>query len=547
MIQQLRDKGSAGPAADLARQLLTIEPGNHHIHLALGGALQDARQFVEAIACYRTCIELAPRDAAGHAQLARCLLETGDLPGAVSSCKQALERAPDALGLHQMAGKAYERMARFHDAAVHYKAVADRTGHHADLEQLGHTLFMANDIDGARAAFENALSKGAPAGTTMVMLGRLETSRGRLDDALKHLTNALKTDPYEGYAQLQLADDLGDRIDVDRHIDLAQSALASGRLPANKHQGVIPLQFALARLHERKNDYDAAFNHFAAANTAILEDQPDDNDETARQVEDICSRYDANYVAALARHGSTSEQPVFVFGLPRSGTTLVEQILASHPLATGLGELEALSWMPQFVANGSPERIVEAAQNYLDCYPPAAVKAERVVDKSISTYLHAGLALSLFPNARLINCRRHPLDIAHSLYRMYFGPSNVPFANSFERIALRLRLYERMMEHWHRTFPGRILNIRYEQLVSDSRNIAESMVAHLGLDWDENCLAFHKGDSVIHTASLTQVRQPIYGNAVSKWQRYSRQFEPLAQEIADLVQAYETPEPDDMS
>ncbi|NNE23731.1 MAG: tetratricopeptide repeat protein, partial [Rhizobiales bacterium] len=131
MIQQLREKGSAGPAADLARQVLAIEPGNHHIHLALGGALQDGRKFDDAIACYLHCIKLAPQDATGHAQLARCLIETGDFPGAVASCERALKLAPDALGLHQMAGKAYERMARFGDAAGHYKAVADRTGYHA--------------------------------------------------------------------------------------------------------------------------------------------------------------------------------------------------------------------------------------------------------------------------------------------------------------------------------------------------------------------------------------------------------------------------------
>ena len=543
MIQQLREKGSAGPAADLARQLLAIEPGNHHIHLALGGALQDARRFDEAIACYHHCIKLIPHDATGHAQLARCLIETGDLPGAVTSCKQALKLAPDALGLHQMAGKAYERMARFGEAATHYKAVADRTGYHADLEQLGHTLFMANDIEGARAAFTSAIHKGAPRGTNTVMLGRLETSRGNLDEALKLLKDALKADPYEGYAHLQLADDLGGRIDVDRHIDLAQAALASGRLPANPHNGVIPLQFALAHLYERKKDYEAAFGHFQAANAAIVMGQPDDSNEAARQAEIIRRRYDADYVAGLARHGSSSEQPVFVFGLPRSGTTLVEQILASHPQAIGLGELEALSWIPEYVKEGRPERLAHAAQGYMASYPPAAQSAKRAVDKSISTYLHAGLALSLFPNARLINCRRHPLDIAHSLYRMYFGPTSVPFANSFERIEARFRLYEQMMSHWHRTFPGRILDIRYETLVADTQAVAESMVAHIGLDWDSACLSFHENDSIVQTASLTQVRQPVYASAVGKWQRYGRQFTPLATEIADLVQAYEAHSP----
>lgn len=540
LIGQMRGKGGSDEALALAQKLAAIEPGNPHILMALAGVLQDLRRFGEAIGIYQQCIAVVPRDAAAPAQMAVCLMETGDLPGTVDSCKEALKHAPDALGVHQLAGKAFERMARFREAAVHYKAVANKTGYHADYQQLGRTLFMANDIEGARAAFVTAIKAGAPKATTQVMLGRLETSRGNLDGAYAQLLEVLKSEPLEGYAHLQLADDFGDRINVDQHIALAMDALKSDQLPSDKHQAFIPLQFALANLHERNKDYDQAFAHFRTANETIVADQPDDHLIVSEQAEGICKTFSADHVRQLSAHGNASEQPVFVFGMPRSGTTLVEQILSSHPKAAGMGELEALSWMPPYLSKDDPERIKTASKCYLASFSREAHTAERVIDKSISTYLHAGLALSVFPNARLINCRRHPLDIAHSLYRMYFGPANVPFANSFGRIAARLRLYEHLMSHWHRTFPGRILDIRYEDLVSDPEQTSRRMVSHIGMDWDAACLAFHESKSIVQTASLTQVRQPIYATAVQKWRRYEHQFAALADDISDLVVRYET-------
>ena len=550
LIQQLRGNGRSDEAAGLAQQLVNIEPGNPNVLLALAGSLQDGRRFDEAVAAYQRCIKAAPTDAAAPAQMAVCLMELGDLPGVIQSCLNALRLAPGALGLHQLAGKAYERMAQFREAAGHYETIAGKTGYHADYEQLGHIRFLANDIEGARAAFLAAIEAGAPPATMMVMLGRLETSRGHLEDGYKQLQSALETDPMDGYAHLQLADDFGSRIDVDRHIKLAEKALNSGQLPADQHRAYIPLQFALAQLHERNSNYDQAFAHFKQANDAIIEEQPDDHLNVAAQIREIQQVFKSDFVAEQSLTGNSSEQPVFVFGLPRSGTTLVEQILSSHSQAAGMGEMEALSWMGPYLGEAGlreagmreagSERAAIAAKSYLNCYLPDARLAQRVIDKSISTYLHAGRALSLFPNARFINCRRHPLDIAHSLYRMYFGPTNVPFANSFGRIAARFRLYEEMMAHWHEAFPGRFLDVHYEDLVRDPEKSAKSMISHTGLDWEDGCLAFHENKSIVQTASLTQVRQPIYTSSLQKWRRYEVQFADLAEDIADLVDKYET-------
>lgn len=539
MVQRLRQDGQFDKASELCSQLVAIEPHNKNLHFALATAFEDAGRIDDAISAFRRCITLAPEFAAAYAQLARCLLAVKDLPECIACCKKALQLAPDMVSVHQFAGKVYERLARFKDAAVHFKIVAERTGLHTDYEQLGSALNLANDVDGARSAFQTAIKNGSPRARILIMLGRIEASRGDFTQALTHLKTALRVDPYDGYAHFQLAGDLGDIIDVKTQISLAEAALSSGKLPANRFDAFIPINFALGHLRERNKQYDRAFEHFRIANDAIVSEQTDDNDATAAKFDHVRQRFNADSVAIRTKHGAQSEQPVFVFGLPRSGTTLVEQILSSHSRAAGLGELEGLAWMTDYLCDDDPETFHTAAANYLACRPAQTADIDRVVDKSISTYLHAGMALTLFPNAHLINCRRHPMDIANSLYRIYFGPRTVPFANSFTRMAARFRLYEQIMTHWHQQFPGRILDVRYEDVVENPETTARLLVSHIGLDWEPACLDFHESRNIVHTASLTQVRKPIYSSSVGKWRRYERQYESLERDISLLIKGYE--------
>ena len=537
-MQQLRQGGKAVQAVELGAQLVRIEPDNAHVQFAYAGALHDAGRLTEAAAGYRASIKLDPGNAASRAQLARCLADLCELPEAVATCRDALKKAPGSLGLHQLAGKVYTRMARFKAAAGHYRAVADASGHFGDYLELGQTLYLANDISASRRSFEKAISAGAPKAPAMVMLARLAASRGDFDAAHDQLLKALEVDPDYGLTHLQLADDLGDRIDTERHISLALRALETTQGAADPHSGPIPLHFALAKLHERCKAYDDAFRHYETGNRLTAALQADDSATVADQVEANRQRYTRDVVDELAIEGSTSTKPVFVFGLPRSGTTLVEQILAAHPKAAGLGEIEALDWMPRYLHGGDKNRFRTAAQAYLASAVEMAPDAEKTIDKSINTYLHAGMAMCMFPEAKLISCRRQPMDVAHSMYTMYFGPVSVPFANSFERLVQRMHLHERMLEHWHCTFPGRILDVRYEDLVANPEECAKQIVAHAGLHWDPACLEYHTRDSIVHTASLAQVRQPIYSSAIDKWKRYEIQLGPLASQLADLTAKY---------
>jgi hypothetical protein len=198
-----------------------------------------------------------------------------------------------------------------------------------------------------------------------------------------------------------------------------------------------------------------------------------------------------------------------------------------------------MSWIEPYLQTLTPDRLRRATEAYLSSYPAKARDKRRVIDKSLDSYLHVGLILLMFPKARLINCLRHPLDVAFSAWSQLFASSAVVYSYSFDRLVAHMRLYGDLMGHWHRTFPGRILDVRYEDLVTAPEATARRAVAHLDLDWDPDCLRFHQTPREVRTASVTQVRQPIYQEARGRWRAYQRHLEPLQSGLGDLVAAYQ--------
>jgi hypothetical protein len=251
------------------------------------------------------------------------------------------------------------------------------------------------------------------------------------------------------------------------------------------------------------------------------------------------SEHTPSFIAAREGWGSTSEQPTFVFGLPRSGTTLLEQMLASHADIAGLGERDMTGWMAAYLRTPTRDRLDKAVAAYLSSYPPSARGKARVIDKSLGSYMEFGLLLLMFPRARFINVMRHPMDVAFSAWSHYFAANALVYTYSFERLARHMRLYSDAMRHWHAAFPGRILDVRYEDLVDRPEETARASVAHLGLPWDPNCLRFAETEREVRTASISQVRQPLYRGAMGRWRNYEGHLGALAAALGDMIADYE--------
>ena len=223
-------------------------------------------------------------------------------------------------------------------------------------------------------------------------------------------------------------------------------------------------------------------------------------------------------------------------GLPRSGTTLIEQIIASHPQAGSVGELELIPALKQSLVSLQSRDIQRCAESWLVAVPASR---DRVVDKSISTLLYTGLAMLMFPDARFVFVRRHPMDVYWSAYREMFGTGAVTFSYDPQMLIRRISFYDHLMKLWKQRFPDRILEVRYEELVTSLERRAKTIIAHTGLEWHENCLDFHKSETVVRTASMAQVRQPVYASSVGKWQAYSDQLRPVSEAMAGLIEDYE--------
>jgi tetratricopeptide (TPR) repeat protein len=536
---QLRDRGDLAGALQLCQQAVRLEPRNPEIHFTAASVLEAGGDLVNAADAYRAVLKLRPGFLPALVNCAACLADSGELTESIELYEAALRADGRSQVVRHNLAQALMRLRRVAEAVPHLRALAAARRQPADDHALAEALDLAGDREGALAAYDEALKRGAPVAATRVLMARVELVRGNLDAARSHLDAAQEADPHDGHAHFARASNFTDREGLEERIAAAEAALAVAR-DKPVEAAAAPLRFALGRLNDQAGHVDEAFGHFEAGNAPFADLHLDDDERLRTRAQAVKAEFTGEYFARGPERGATSEQPVFVFGLPRSGTTLLEQILASHPQVAGLGERDMTAWYAGYLRSATPERLRKAADTYLSSYPEAVRGKARVIDKSLGSYLEIGLILLMFPNARLINCMRHPLDVGFSAWSQYFGPAAMVYTYRFDRLARHMQLYADLMSHWHRTFPGRILDVRYEDLVTAPEPTVRQSVAHLGLDWDPACLEFHKTARDVRTASIAQVRRPLYKGSLGRWQAYERHLQPLRDELGGIVAAYET-------
>lgn len=307
------------------------------------------------------------------------------------------------------------------------------------------------------------------------------------------------------------------------------------------------LEYTLARAWQENGDADKAFAHYAAAH--------DLRKSASRYDPDIFDHYIDTIIALFtdtAQGTCSSARPIFIIGLPRSGSTLIDQILCSHPQVNGVGEVaflqESIPFYPNaeapdsassgvptisraFLDNLTPAALDAIAQKYLALTDNAAKDALRVTDKMLFNYLWVGVICRAFPNAKIIHCTRDPLDCGLSIWRTYFSEGLMPWANDLGDIGRYMRSYQRLMAHWEKLFPGRIYTAKYEAMIAQQEQETRNLLAYCGLPWDEACLSFHKDTRPVKTASAHQVRQPLYGDSVGKGKQYATYLQELSDKL----------------
>jgi tetratricopeptide (TPR) repeat protein len=534
-----------------------------HLHLA---ARHDAAgRLPDAITALQAAVRLLPRDAVAHYNLGLACLKANRLPEAVASLRWAAELQPDLGRAHYQLGMALQRQGRETAAIESLRAaVALKTRVNEANAKLGDLLQARGDRIEAAACYREAANDSAAgrlnaakalaaeekyedAITVLRRLVALEPNnvvarwglgyylsiQGRFDEAVPQLEQACALAPGAVGAYYNLV--TAKRItEVDRPlIERMTGVLESGQL-----DGVARMiaHYALGKAFDDLHDYASAIRHFDGANDIEKGLSVYDRGQVAGWVDVQIARYTPGYFRDHAAHSSSDETPIFIIGMPRSGTTLVEQILSSHPRVAAGGEM--MFWLrrgPVSEDSGpqglSPAIIRGLADDYRAELSQIAPGAARVTNKMPQNYMRIGLIHLVFPRARIIHCRRHPVDTCLSIYFTYFS-HRMGFASDRSDLVFEYCQYQRLMAQWRSVLPSEcFLDVDYEELVADRDTWARRLVKFCGLDWDEACAHPERNQRAVATASLWQARQPVYRSSVARWRRY----EPWLRELRELL------------
>ncbi len=579
--EALRAQGACEDAVAAYRKALSLDPGQADAWYGLGNVLFEQRRWEEAAAAYRRGLALSPEDAELHNNLANALAEMDDARGAIDHYRAAVRAQPayfdawinlgdalaaaeehgGALGSYRSAVQlrpdsvpALLRLVRQLRAAQDYEQALDACRKVLALEpesvqahnHAGYCLEQIGRPAEAMEHFQRALELAPERAEVHANIGMHLQNQGRFDEAIAAHRRALALDPELADAYLNLVSIKSYR-PSDEEVRAMSALLERSDLPPDAR---ISLSFALAQVRDARGDIDAAFELFRSANDLKAHRLPFDPEEYTSYTNRIIATFDAAFFAQREGFGVDSEVPVFVVGMPRSGSTLVEQILASHPGVAGAGELQDMRMMagklPEMLGTSQPfpecVSLLEApparrlAEGYLEALRGRAQGALRVTDKMLGNFQRLGLIALLFPRARVIHCRRDPLDTCVSCYLQHFA-NGLRFTYDMEHLGIAYRGYERLMAHWREVLPMRMLDVRYEALVGDLERVSRELIEFLGLPWDERCLLFHEQARNVGTASFWQVRQPLYASSVGRWRRYEKHLAPLIEALGVSPQA----------
>ncbi len=558
--------GETAEAVRSYRRALRVRSDDPQVLCNLANALRQLGEFEEAITCSRRAIELNPALAMAHNNLGLLLGARGERAAAIESFSESLRQNPqyvealinlgntlrddgrrvEALAAYQRAveldpsradshcslGSALLEMRRVDEAADSFRRALNLLPNHAaallGLATACRTQSLPDEAEAAcRAAL--ALEPNRPDG--LLILGELRADRGEFDEAWELFERALAADPAFAPAHSSIAALRRMTRDDAAWLEKARMLLARP-LPLNQQ---IQLRYALGKYCDDTAEYDQAFAWFREANELTKRHAGRyDPARLTALVDRISTRIDARFVqAANALTPSNSERPVFIIGMPRSGTSLTEQILASHPSVFGAGEVrfwdKAFDALEKAAEQGeSPAGcLAELTEGYLRRIGRGAGEALRITDKMPANFLYAGLIHAVFPRARFIHMQRNPLDTCLSVYfQNFFNVS--PYANDLADLAHYYGEYQRIMGHWRTVLPpGSLMEVPYEGLVADTEAWTRRMLGFIGLPWDPRCLEFQRTDRVVVTASRWQVRQRIHTASAGRWRNYEKYLSPL--------------------
>jgi tetratricopeptide (TPR) repeat protein len=530
-------QGALDDAVDLFGEALRRRPDFPEAENALGIALRLSRRHEEALAHYARALAIRPDYAEAENNIGLTLHALGRGTEALPHYQRAISLKPGYAEAENNFGAALRSLHCYDEAVTHYRrAVADRPGSAAAHNNLGVALQLVGRHDEALAQAEQALALMPDFPEAHQGRGTVLRTLGRLDEARRELERAIALAPRKAEFYRSLAE--AKRFTKgDPHCAMIE-ALARDMASLSEEER-IHLHFALGKVCGDLGEHERAFSHLVEGNALKRRQTVYDEEMVLARLDSTRALFSAEVIGERTGQGDPSTLPVFILGMPRSGTTLVEQMLASHPEVYGAGELSDFERV--VVGLGGPdgvpadiggEELRRIGAGYVARMAPLAPWARRITDKMPANFRYAGLIHLALPNARIVHMRRDPVDTCLSCFSILFG-GDQPFAYDLGELGRYYRAYQRLMEHWRAVLPpGVMIEVEYETLVGDFEPEARRILAHCGLEWNEACLDFHQTERPVHTASSVQVRQPIYLSSVGRWRPEAEALRPLLDALA---------------
>jgi len=520
------------------------DPQSADYHNNLGVLNTFAGRLGEAALSYRRALELRPDFAQASNNLSYALYHLGQFEEARACSEKALRLQPNYAEAHNHLGLALMELGQPEEAAEEFqKALQIQPGLVAAYHNLGSSLELQGQLAAAVACYEKALNLNPQFVEVHINMGDVFKKQGRFEQAIGWYERALQTRGDYAFAYWNLG-----QFAAQGLYRFSEEALNHVRdLSRDQRLPIVDrslLHLMLGDVLDRRGAYDEAFGHYRQGNDIRRNwlreiGRVFNADAHHKHVDQLMATFDEKFFEQPSPAASNSETPIFVVGMPRSGSTLVVQILSSHSQVVGGGELRDIT---QLVASlnqkgqaqggypgclpGIPAKELRGlAEQYLGRLARLGGQVERVIDKMPDNFLHLGVIAHLFPRARVIHCHRDPLDTCMSCYFQNF--KGVNYSWSLEDLGHYHRDYERLMAHWKRVLPLQMLDVSYEDLVARQEAVTREMVAFCGLDWEDRCLAFQDNPRVVQTVSAVQVRRPMYSSSIGRWKKYAAHLEPL--------------------
>lgn len=536
-------------ALQLLSEAVRLAPDHADARADLALLLMLKGEPARAVEHWHARLEQRPDDAAAWHNYGKCLADAGQIDAASQAFERTLELQPRQVDTYAAYARALQKaqaMTRAGDVWRRMLAVAPKSSE--AYQGLAETQFHRAELDACLETYRQGVAAVPDSPELHMGFGQMLEDFGDKAGAESEFRRALALRPQWAIAIEGLLTLIRGQASAD-DIELAKAVLAD---PQRQPQEHAMAGYGLGKVLDAQGDSDGAFAAWTAANTGRRQQAgPYKHDRLVERVDRLIRVFTPSLVADKRLVGLDDPRPVFVLGMPRSGTSLVEQMISSHPDAYGYGELSEIAEITKRLpgALGSIQRWPEVAgeltgevakaeaNRYLQAMQAKhATTSARLIDKAPMNFFHIGLIAMLFPQARIIWCQRDPRDVCVSIFAENFGVQQ-RYATDLADIGRYYREYARLMRHWQSVLGGRLHAVVYEDLVADPESGARALIDAVGLPWDANCLRFYEHERPVLTPSRWQVRSPIYRGAVSRWQRYANHLQPLLDALGDEVPA----------